>query len=590
MMETYSLLRILLVEDNRQDAEFISEMLQNAAGISFEVVSIAQVKAMLRLLEMQQFHALMISYEYLRAGGDSIINKVRQMAPSMPILITIHLEDDFVISTAEQLGADDYLVKNYINKQSLLHSIHSVIQHRRMVFALTKLIDHHLDLYDALTGLPNRSLLLDRLHQTIHISRRNHEKFAVLLFDLDDTHSMNQELGRDQVDVILREVSKRLSCCVHSPDTSARFAGDKFVVLLTQLQSTVFGAKVAQVIQRVLSEPITLGLQPCFFSISVGIALYPEDGDDSKHLLEHVEQALFEAKQRGQGCMVFYQSNLQKEVEQQLYLEKDLRLAWAEGQFSIYYQPQIDLSTSKTMSIEAILRWEHPEKGLIDDEEFLRIAEDTGLLLPLNDWMLRTLSRQYHEWGAEGIPSARFTITIPSAQFYQAEFWTKLRNTLRQTNMPGSQLMLQVSEKTLSKDRILATEILHELKAQGMGIIVNDYGSEHTSLGFLRQLPVDILKLDEKFFYNFAINSSQYEYAKATIALGLSLQKDLMASNVDSYSVRDFIIEQRVRYVQGSLFSAAVPLNLSRELISKEWQVTSEREQFSAAQKGLDYL
>ncbi len=570
-MEAANLLRVLIVDDNKVDAHAIHEMLKDAVGMTFDVTCVSHLRDMNRLLEYQQFHVILLSISLLELSGNKTIAKIRDISPAVPIVALVSLEDNFIASMVDNLGVDDYIVKNYASKQTLIHSIHSVIHHRKMVYSLSRLVNQHSAMYDALTGVPNRALLLDRLNQAVTVSKRNNELFALMLIDIDNTQVLNSELGKEKVDLIIKQVGARLTACIHSPDTVARFSGDKFIVLITGVKNPTDVSKIAQVAQRLICEPIEVNMMPQFITASTGIVLFPEDGNDPKALLSRVDDALSVAKTQGANSIVYFNTEMQKVVNQQLILEKDLRMAWAKGEFFVYYQPQIDLSTGSTMGVEAKLYWNHPDRGLLSPAEFMKLVSETGLLLPLNDWLFRRVCMHHRQWAQATGQKVKVALTICEQHFYHKDFWEKFNIALNDHDMDPANLILQFDEKVLFANEPLAINLLNELSHLGCVLAINDYGNDGSAMGFVRHLPVKILKLPSSLLKSITTSSGQYDYVKATIAVGHSLKKEILACGVSDVNLQSFAVEQGCRYVQGDLYGSAMPEQESLPLIEKQW-------------------
>lgn len=424
----------------------------------------------------------------------------------------------------------------------------------------------HQAYHDALTDLPNRLLLQDRLQQQLALGERHRLRFAVLFFDLDHFKRINDSLGHGLGDAVLREVSRRLCQRVRKADTVARLGGDEFVVLLTGLsghlaQITEQITRQAQALLESLSVPMRVEGHGLQLSCSIGIALSGEHGTTAEDLLKHADTALYGVKAGGRNGFAFFEPQMQVDVSRRLQLETDLRGALEQGAFRLHYQPQIDVHQQRILGVEALLRWEHPEKGLISPGCFMPVLEESGMILDVGCWVLeeacgfiaRLLEQQLID-----VDGFSLSINISPRQFRQADFVARVGAAIAAHQIPARCLQLEITEGMVIHDINDTVAKMHELRSMGLSFAIDDFGTGYSSLSYLKRLPVDQLKIDQSFVRDCTVDSHDAEIIRAIIAMGRSLNLKLMAEGVETTDQLDFLRQQGCHAYQGFLFSPAV--------------------------------
>ena len=355
-------------------------------------------------------------------------------------------------------------------------------------------IAHH----DSLTGLPNRLQLQLRLEHGIAWARRHDSRLAVLFIDIDRFKEINDTLGHDAGDQVLAQFAQRLRQCVREVDTVARQGGDEFIVLLAELRSAHDAQQVADKIIAAIAVPFTVQGQALEVAASVGVAVYPDDEIDLEHLVEKADLAMYAAKQRGRGASVRFAPSMQVKAYSRLILETALRHALEHREFVLAYQPRLDLHEQRITGVKALLRWKHPELGLVMPLDFLPVLEESALILPVGEWVLATAVEQARQWSARGMP-LRVSVHLSARQLYQKELAATLGAMLTQAGVPGTQIEIEVAESALIDRGQHDEEVLRRLKQLGVRIAVSDFGTGYASLNYLRRLPVDMVKIDKRF-------------------------------------------------------------------------------------------
>jgi diguanylate cyclase (GGDEF)-like protein/PAS domain S-box-containing protein len=421
---------------------------------------------------------------------------------------------------------------------------------------------------DPLTGLPNRLLFHDRLSQAIERARRNRQMLAVMLVDLDRFKLINDSLGLDKGDHLLRQVAKRLVGALRKSDTVGRFSGDEFMVLAPGTESVEAAAKVAQKLLDALKEPFDIDGRDITIAASVGIALYPLDGEAPEPLLKNADTALGRAKEQGRNSYQFYKTEMNARALQRLMLESGLRRALEHGELLLHYQPQVSLETGRIVGVEALLRWQHPELGMVPPSEFVPIAEETGLIVPIGEWVLRTAARTMLEWDRGGLPAIRLAVNLSARQFNDPELVPRIAAILGETGFPAERLELELTESMIMHDAPETVSRLGEIAALGIRLTIDDFGSGYSSLSYLRRFPITALKIDQSFIRDVTRDPNDAAIAQAIVALAGSLRLKVVAEGVETQEQLAFLKSCGCDEVQGYLFSRPLPDEAARRLIS----------------------
>ncbi len=434
---------------------------------------------------------------------------------------------------------------------------------------------NHLAYHDALTDLPNQVLFKDRLKQAIALSRRSDQLQAVLLLNLDRFKTINDSLGYTAGDRLLQSVAQRLTSCVRESDTVARFGGDEFAILLTQIPRAQDAANVARAIKQALDQAFLFEDQEIFVSSSIGISLYPHDGRDTAGLLKNAGAALDRAKMQGGNNFQFYTAGGTTRALRQLVLESNLRPGLERSEFIIHYQPQVDVRGFHLVGMEALVRWQHPSLGLLYPNEFVPLAEDNGLIISLGDWVMRTACAQNQLWQDEGLTPLTLSVNFSARQFQQPTFITDVAQILKDTNLDPRWLELELTESSIMRDPEEAIEKLHELKLMGIKVAIDDFGTGYSSLNYLKRFPIDTLKIDKTFVSDVCKDPHDTAIVRAIINLGHALDLTVIAEGVETKEQLQYLTALECDVVQGFLFSKALSVAAFEELLVEQRRVTS---------------
>jgi len=429
---------------------------------------------------------------------------------------------------------------------------------------------NHLANHDALTGLPNRTLFSDRLNNALARGKRYGQNLAILFLDLDRFKVINDTLGHDVGDLLLQNLALRLSQSLRGADTVARWGGDEFIVLLGEIHTSQDAAAAARRILNLFSDPFILGGQEIFVTASIGISIYPKDGDDAQMLLSNADTAMYRAKEQGKNNYQFYTAEMNATALERLRLESDLRRALERGEFLLYYQPKINISSGQIVGVEALIRWNHPVRGMVPPQDFIPLAEETGLIVPIGEWVLKTACRQNFDWHTSGISSIRVAVNVSTQQFRKENLTETIDRILRETNLENCLLELEITESVMMEDMERAIIVMSELSDRGIHFSIDDFGTGYSSLVYLKRFPINILKIDRSLVRHIPANPDDTAIASAIISLGKSLKLKVVAEGVETQEQLSFFRNQECDEVQGYLFSHPLPAKEMTELLQQK--------------------
>ena len=443
---------------------------------------------------------------------------------------------------------------------------HDVSVARAMAIQMSHLAQH-----DCLTDLPNRILLKDRLTQSIALSRRGSKQLALLYLDLDRFKNINDSLGYAMGDQLLQSVAERVGTCLRSGDTLSRVGGDEFAVMLAEVESAAELAGVARRIIAALVPPHRIAEHELHVSVSIGISKYPGDGLDGDALLTSAETAMYQAKEHGRNNYKFFTVEMNAGVAERQSLEDDLRRALDRQEFVLHYQPKINLETGAITGSEALVRWMHPDRGLVPPLQFIPIAEDSGLIVPIGQWVLREACTQAQKWMDSGLPLMSMAVNVSSVEFRSPEFLASMRTILHETGWDPRLLQIELTESLLMKNSEASASVLQALKAMGVQLALDDFGTGYSSLSYLKRFPIDVLKVDQSFVRDITADSSGATIVEAIISMGKSLKQRVIAEGVETPEQFDFLLAHHCDEGQGYFFSPPVIASQFSQLVSTKF-------------------
>ncbi|MBD2502935.1 putative bifunctional diguanylate cyclase/phosphodiesterase [Anabaena azotica] len=435
---------------------------------------------------------------------------------------------------------------------------------------LNELIDY-ISNYDELTGLPNRELLEERIHQTISQSQDSQRMVAVMVLGIDDFTGMSHALEREQCNLLLRAVAQRLTSCVAQTDILAHLNADEFAIARQEIPSFESIIKLSQLLLATLNKPFLIQGNHIRLTASVGITInQPDSILDLDQLLQQAHIALYQAKQQGRSQYQFYSPDINTQLQQRLALENELHGALERKEIVVYYQPIINLQTGKMTAVEALVRWQHPIRGLISPTEFIPIAEANGLIEKIGEWVLRTACIQNRAWQLAGLPPMRMSVNLSARQFEQANLVELIHQIMQESGLQPSYLELEVTESFLMTDINHSTKILKQLRELGVWLALDDFGTGYSSLNYLKRFPVNMLKIDRSFVQDIASNPDSAAVTDAIIALAKSLQLKITAEGIEDQQQRHYLQQRGCHEGQGYYFGVPVPAEKITELLQQK--------------------
>ena len=419
----------------------------------------------------------------------------------------------------------------------------------------------HLVHYDSLTGLPNRLLFHDRLKHALIRAKREKEKVSLLLIDLDRFKNINDTAGHPVGDELLKQVGSRLLQTIGSEDTLARLGGDEFAIIVENIEVEERVANIAKKIQQSFRKPFKLEHHEggIYLTSSIGISLYPRDADDPDILLKNADTAMYRAKSDGKNKYQFFTRQLTVLARTRFSLENQLRQALERGEFELYYQPQFDLVAQKICGAEALLRWNHPERGVLTPDEFIALAEETGLIIPIGEWALNKACIQAKKWFNEGRLNGRISVNLSAVQLMTENVYSMIKKALDESGLPPEQLEVEMTESTLIRKNDSVERIINAFKLLGISLAIDDFGTGYSSLAYLKRFHIDRLKIDKSFINDTPDNQNDVAIIRAIVAMGQELGLSIIAEGVETQSQADFLSSFGCNEVQGYLVGRPVP-------------------------------
>ncbi|MDP2809752.1 MAG: EAL domain-containing protein [Rhodocyclaceae bacterium] len=577
-------MRILLVEDNAGDARLIELLIDEARDAgrigAGRVERVGTVREASARLESGGIDIILLDLSLPDAHGRETFEKIRNIAPDLPVVALTGNDDEQMAHDLVVAGAQDYLIKGQVDARLLARALRYAIERKRSeeslrlaVVALKRTEERmrHMAHHDALTGLPNRTLFQDRLEQAKALARRNKSRVALLFLDLDRFKLINDTLGHVWGDVLLKEAAERLRGCVREVDTVARLGGDEFAVVLGDLASREDAARVAEKILHVLTHSFHMNEQEVFVTGSVGIAVCVEGQEESEagepcRLVEQADIAMYHAKRSGRNSFHFYSPEMDSMSQENLAMEADLRRAVEWEEFLLHYQPQVDPVGHEIIGVEALIRWQHPTRGLVPPAEFIPFLEDTGLIVPVGEWVMRTACRQAKAWIDEGLPSLRMAVNLSARQLHRPDLVDRVAAILDETGFPPHLLEIELTESIVMENTAEAAAALSRLKTLGVRIALDDFGTGASSLGYLKHFPIDTLKISSAVIFDVE-REVDAAIAGAVIAMARNMRVDSIAEGVETQNQLDFLRRERCDSIQGYLISRPVAPEKMKELL-----------------------
>lgn len=564
-------LHVLLVEDSEDDAVLLLHALRKG-GFEPLYERVDTAPAMSAALARKSWDIVIADHSMPHFDATAALNLLKQSGADLPfIIVSGSIGEDIAVS-AMKLGAHDYLMKGNLTRLCpVIEREMREAEVRRQRLRAEERVEHQAH-YDLLTDLPNRVMFNDRLTLALAHANRHRRMLAILFVDLDRFKTIVDTLGHAIGDHVLRGVAERLSSSLEEGDTLARLGGDEFVILLPQIHRADKAVKLAQKVLEALKPAFHFSGHELHITTSIGIALYPYDGEDADTLLKNADTALYRAKEQGRNNYQLYTPAMNARAFERLALENSLRKALERKEFLLHYQAQQDLKTGEITGMEALLRWQHPDLGLVYPAEFISLAEETGLIVPLGEWVLRTAAAQNKAWQKAGLPPMVVAVNLSARQFQHHDLVETVARVLKETGLDARWLELEITESIAMQNADYTIIILRDLKEMGLQISMDDFGTGYSSLSYLKKFPIDTLKIDQSFVRDLSTDPNDAAIANAIIVLAHSLKLKVVAEGVETPEQKAFLKEHDCDKTQGYLFSNPISAALFEALIRQHIQ------------------
>ncbi|MCW5784643.1 MAG: EAL domain-containing protein, partial [Nitrospirales bacterium] len=514
----------------------------------------------LDLIQQNQFQAIILDSHLPDGKSFESIPQFLQFCPDAPILILSSVEEEEQAIQAVKSGVQDYLIKGQTSSSTLCRAVRYAMERQRATQRITQLAH-----YDHLTGLANRGLFYERLNCAVARCHRNDTAIALMFLDLDHFKDINDTLGHDCGDSLLKTVAARIKKCIREIDTGVRLGGDEFAVLLEQIVSIEDVASIAQRILQLLAQPVIIKQHQLHVTGSLGITIYPWDSANPQELLSHADAAMYRAKAQGGNTHQFYTAGMKTAGLDRSTLEMELSRALSKEEFLLHYQPQMNLCTKQVIGMEALLRWHHPYQGLIGPNHFIPQAEENGMIIPIGEWVLRTASKQAKYWEKQGFPAPHVAVNLSARQIHQGNLPALMQDILKHSHLDPEHLKLELTETFLIHETEETIQTLRELKAMGIHLYIDDFGAGYASLRYLKSFPIDGIKLDQSLIQNLPHSTNDAAIVMAVISLAKAIGLQVIAEGVESQEQVDFLEEYGCDAMQGYWIAPPLPANESTQ-------------------------
>jgi diguanylate cyclase (GGDEF)-like protein len=566
---------VLIIDDDAQIRDLFVAILGNSCSCS----SVASAEEALTKLSEEAFDLVISDIDMEGMSGIELIPKLHSISPGTVVVMISGHQDVETAIEAMRVGAFDYITKP-LDMRHVDAAFQRALDHRSLIREkeqyreqLEQLLEERtaevdfLAYYDTITQLPNRALFEDRLAQAIAMAKSAGQTLGVLFISLDQFKKVNDTLGHGPGDILLREFAERLKSCIAQTDTIARFGSDEFALLRTQIEGPDDVIETIGSLSQVLKFGFELNGQELFATASVGISLFPLDGDDGQTLLKNAGAALYKAKRSGGANYQFYTADIHDRASRRLSLETTLRRALQNQEFLLHYQPKVSVDSLEITGVEALVRWHHPQLGLISPAEFIPLAEDTGLIIPIGQWVLKEACLQNKRWQNQGFARIRMAVNISARQLHDRAFADTVIKALRETNLEPEYLELELTESSIMQNAELAANVLSRLKSMGIYCSIDDFGTGFSSLASLKRLPINALKIDKSFVSEAPSEPDDAALVLAIITLAHNLRLRVIAEGVETEEQLRLLHLLRCDEIQGALFSKPLPADALESLL-----------------------
>ena len=542
---------VVLADDDPSIRLMVRHVLESE---DFDIVEASDGLEAIKAVE--KYHPALILLDAVMPGidGFTTCQQIKEKGHTdIPVMMITGLDDDASVERAYEVGAIDFITKP-IKWAVLKHRVKSVVA-KVIAERKVKLLAYR----DTLTNLPNRLLFADRLEQSVIRSERSRTSMALMLIDIDDFKLVNDSFGHDAGDKLIKAVGELIAKSLRRADTIARLGGDEFAVIIEGIDGPEDAISIADNLTTILEHNVRLDDQETYTSASIGIAIYPEDGKDARTLLKNADTAMFRAKENGRHCFQFYKPEMSVSAMERLDLENNLKSAFENDEYLIHYQPVIDIHKNEIVSVEALLRWQHPEKGMIQPNDFVSVVEDCGLIVALGEWLIYSVCKQISVWQDAGLKDQQVSINLSPRQFKEQDLVAVFTQAIAENNIDAASLSVEVTERTLIDNVGEVEGTLKKLRSMGIQVMLDDFGTGYASLAYLKEFPVDVVKIDRAFVIGIPDNQEDTAIVEAIAGLTRGLKLKLLAEGVENERQLDVLKSVGCQYGQGYYWSKPLP-------------------------------
>ena len=548
------LIRVLLIDRDPAEYRLIGQLLSGITHTAYELTWCRQPELALDAIGSELHDVVLLDFEDDALSALALLEKAVQQNVARPIIVMTTEMDLNVDREAIRCGASDYLLKGQIDSQLLERAIRYAIERKTAEAKLARLAH-----YDPLTNVPNRILFRDRLGGAVERARRGHQTVALFFVDLDGFKQINDTLGHDAGDELIRTVASRLGTCVRKSDSVARIGGDEFTLILEDVTTTGDIVNIARKVIEVITRPVSYGTQQLFVGASIGIAVYPEGGEDVDWLLKHADMAMYQAKGLRGSAYRFYTQKMNVEATNQMYLEADLRRGLRRGEFELYYQPRVALESGRIAGVEALLRWNHPVRGVVSPAEFIPLAEEVGLIVPIGYWAIHRACQDILVMDGRGLDPIHVAVNLSFKQFADEMFEQTVGNIITESGIDPQRLEFELTETAIMANAEDTERSMQKIRAMGPRFSLDDFGTGFSSFAHIQRLPIGALKIDRSFVQNVLTGRDDATIVRAMISLAHNLGLEVIAEGAETREQVAFLRENDCDQVQGYYFARPMP-------------------------------
>ena len=551
-------LRLLLVEDNPDDEALVLRAIRKG-GFTVDYIRVDKPDDLQAALRHNDWDIVLSDYQMPAFNGLAALKIVKERNKDLPFIIVSGTIGEELAVEAMRSGAHDYLMKDNLTR--LVPAIQRELTDAKERIALREAQKalRHQAYHDILTGLPNRWLLRDRMEQALKYARQKQTGLAIMFLDLDRFKNLNDTLGHMTGDYLLRAIAERLSLILNERDTLSRLGGDDFVVLMVDIPGAEQAKAAADLLLKAMQEPFVLDDKKMYVGASIGIALYPDNGDEFDLLIKNAESAMYFAKDQGRNNFQFFSEDIREATADRFTIESELRGAIRSSELCLHYQPQFSLPDGRITGLEALVRWVHPQHGVMPPDKFIPVAEESSLIIPLGEWVLRQAARDSVKMRNAGCVLDRLAINLSAQQLFHQSTLDMLQELVSRGDLGTDSLEIEITESGIMQNPELAVTNLNAIREMGIGIAIDDFGTGYSSLAYLKRFPINILKIDRTFIRDITLDRDDPTIVKTILAMSQALNLRVIAEGVETQEQSDLLEELGCEEGQGYLFARPMP-------------------------------